>query len=90
MAGAARDKSGRRDLSPRPHRVARHLAAVGLPTRLSDVGMAGLGHRLTEHMMHDKKMEAGQISFVLARGIGQAFLAKPDLAEVRQFLDEAA
>ena len=71
-------------------RVARHLAAVGLPTRLSDVGMAGLGHRLTEHMMHDKKMEAGQISFVLARGIGQAFLAKPDLAEVRQFLDEAA
>jgi 3-dehydroquinate synthetase len=41
-------------------------------------------------MGRDKKVEGGRIAFVLARGIGQAFLAKGiDLAEVEGMLTEA-
>jgi 3-dehydroquinate synthase len=39
-------------------------------------------------MAHDKKMEGGRLPFLLARGIGQTFLAKDvDLGEVAAFLD---
>ena len=38
--------------------------------------------------MHDKKMEGGQLPFLLARGIGKTFLEKKvDLAAVKAFLD---
>jgi 3-dehydroquinate synthase len=40
-------------------------------------------------MLHDKKMDAGTLPFLLARGIGQTYLDKTvDLAEVAAFLDE--
>ena len=39
-------------------------------------------------MLHDKKMEAGTLPFLLARGIGRTFLdTSVDLAEVQVFLD---
>ena len=39
-------------------------------------------------MAHDKKMEGGKLPFLLARGIGQTFLAKDvDLSAVAHFLD---
>ena len=50
-------------------RVAAHLQSVGLPTQI-----AGLpAERLLTHMKQDKKMRGGRLTFVLTRGIGQAF-----------------
>ena len=46
------------------------------------------GARLVDHMRHDKKMAAGTLPFLLARGIGQTYLDKTvDLADVETFLD---
>ncbi len=69
-------------------RVARHLAASGLPVTLAQAHCAAPGAVLVAHMAHDKKMEGGRLPFLLARGIGATFLAKKvDLAEVERFLD---
>ena len=39
-------------------------------------------------MLHDKKMDAGTLPFVLLRGIGNAFLDREvSLADVGEFLD---
>ena len=39
-------------------------------------------------MLHDKKMDAGTLPFVLMKGIGQAFLARDvQLDDVAAFLD---
>ncbi|MFN3944741.1 MAG: 3-dehydroquinate synthase [Allosphingosinicella sp.] len=71
-------------------RVAAHLASAGLPTRLADAGIAADGARLAAHMRHDKKAAAGRVPFILARGIGAAFVDRDvDLADVAAFLDEA-
>jgi 3-dehydroquinate synthase len=71
-------------------RVITHLRAAGLPASLKDAGVNASGERLVEHMLHDKKMSAGTLPFLLARGIGQTYLAKDvDLADVAAFLDEA-
>jgi 3-dehydroquinate synthase len=69
-------------------RVARHLATVGLPTRLEDVpGGCGTAEALVEAMAQDKKVKAGALTFILARGIGQSFIAPGVEAEaVRAFL----
>jgi len=70
-------------------RVAAHLAASGLPTTLAAAGVTGDGATLTHHMLQDKKKSGGTIPFLLARGIGQTFLARDvDLADVAAFLDE--
>ena len=40
-------------------------------------------------MLHDKKMAAGTLPFLLARGIGQTFLSKDvALDDVAAFLDQ--
>jgi len=70
-------------------RVVTHLRAVGLPASLSDAGVSASGETLVAHMLHDKKMSAGTLPFLLARGIGQTYLAQDvDLADVAAFLDE--
>jgi 3-dehydroquinate synthase len=71
-------------------RVLRHLEAVGLPARLADLPARNWGaERLIEHMAHDKKVRRGRIAFVLARGIGRAFVADDvPLDAVRAVLDE--
>ncbi|MGL4313798.1 MAG: 3-dehydroquinate synthase [Sphingomonas sp.] len=70
-------------------RVAAHLRRVGLPDGLRAAGITAGGARLVDHMRHDKKMDAGTLPFLLARGIGQTFLDKSvDLADVAAFLDE--
>ena len=72
-------------------RVCAHFATVGLPTTLGKIGLEGRGDALAAHMAHDKKRSDGQIPFVLARGIGRAFLARDvQLAEVAAFLDTDA
>jgi 3-dehydroquinate synthase len=69
-------------------RVASHLDQIGLPTTLRAAHIDADGATLVGHMAHDKKMEGGRLPFLLARGIGQTFLAKQvDLAEVAHFLD---
>lgn len=64
------------------------VAAAGLPTTLSAVeGRPFAADRLLHHMAQDKKASRGQLTFVLARGIGQAFVMRgvePDV--VRRFL----
>jgi 3-dehydroquinate synthase len=70
-------------------RVTAHLAAAGLPATLAATGIKASGKALVAHMLHDKKMEGGQLPFLLAHGIGQTFLdRKVDLARVEAFLDE--
>jgi 3-dehydroquinate synthase len=69
--------------------VARAVEAAGLPARIAALGLAGDGRRLVGHMLHDKKMDAGRLPFVLLRAIGDAYLARDvELADVAAFLDE--
>jgi len=71
-------------------RVTAHLAAIGLPTRVSDVagGTPGVD-QLMDLMAQDKKVKRGRLTFILARGIGRSFIAPDvDAAEVRAFLAE--
>jgi 3-dehydroquinate synthase len=66
------------------------IAAAGLPTRLEQVpGYPFKVERLLGHMAQDKKAEGGALTFILARKLGEAFVAKAvDPAAVRQFLIE--
>jgi 3-dehydroquinate synthase len=82
--------SARRGMMPKAtaEHVARHIGAIGLPSELSDLGLNCDGGALTDHMLHDKKMDAGTLPFVLMQGIGKAVLAKDvELADVAAFLD---
>ncbi len=68
--------------------VASHLAEIGLPSAMPALGLDCDGQTLTRHMLHDKKMDAGALPFVLMKGIGAAYLAKDvDLGDVAAFLD---
>ena len=69
--------------------VASAVQAAGLPASLSALGLDCDGARLVDHMLHDKKMDAGRLPFILLRGIGEAFLAHDvELTDVARFLDE--
>ncbi len=69
-------------------RAERAIAAAGLPTRLADLE----GHpfsldALCDHMAQDKKAEGGAMTFILARGLGETFVAKGvERHAVRRFL----
>ena len=71
-------------------RVAKHLKSVGLPTHVSDIeGSLPPIADLVATMRQDKKAQNGKLTFILARSIGDAFIAKsiPD-EEVTAFLQE--
>ncbi len=71
-------------------RAAAHLAAVGLPTHLKDVG-GGVPavDALMDLIAQDKKVKRGTLTFILVRGIGRAFIENNvDAAEVRTFLTD--
>jgi shikimate kinase/3-dehydroquinate synthase len=57
-------------------RVRAHLAAVGLPAELAMLNRRFSAQRLIGHMRKDKKAEAGRLTFILARGIGAAFVSR--------------
>ena len=84
--------SARQGLLPaaEAERAIRHLAAVGLPTRPSDIpGGLPPVDRLMDLMAQDKKVKRGMPTFILARGIGAAFVETGvDQEDVRAFLDE--
>ncbi|MDP4021011.1 3-dehydroquinate synthase [Methylobacterium sp. NEAU 140] len=71
-------------------RVANHLALAGLPTRLQAVpGGPGDADALLDAMAQDKKVRDGALTFILARGIGQSFIAPGiDRDAVRAFLQD--
>lgn len=83
--------SARRGLMPRAsaEHIASHLASLGMASEVSALGLNCDGQTLTRHMLHDKKMDAGTLPFVLLKGIGEAFLARDvALEEVAAFLDD--
>lgn len=71
-------------------RAKAHLAAVGLPTHIKDVpGDKPTADRLMDLISQDKKVKRGQLTFILVRGIGRAFVENDvDAAEVRAFLTD--
>jgi len=88
------DLSARLGLAPAgdAKRVQAHLAAVGLPVKPPRTGRHGpiTAARLIDHMGQDKKVKDGAITFVLARGIGSAFLtATVPLPKVEETLNAA-
>ncbi len=71
-------------------RVAKHLKAVGLPVHASQIpGALPPPATLLEIMRQDKKAQGGKLTFILVRGIGEAFIAR-DVADhdVLDFLTE--
>jgi 3-dehydroquinate synthase len=69
-------------------RVATAIAEAGLPAELAMLELQADGEALAAHMLHDKKMDAGTLPFVLLRGIGEAFLDKQvAMADVANFLE---
>jgi 3-dehydroquinate synthase len=73
-------------------RVEAHLKEVGLPSRLQDVpGGYGSVGALLDGMAQDKKVKAGSLTFILARGIGQSFVARGvEVEKVSAFLEREA
>ncbi len=64
------------------------IAAAGLPVRLDELAGAPFHvEALIGHMRQDKKAQAGGLTFVLARDIGEAFTARDvDAAALTAFL----
>lgn len=74
-----------------PSRVRAHLTSMGMKTDLSDIpGDLPDTDALLALMAQDKKVVDGRLRFILARGIGAAFVAN-DVPEdvVRAVLDDA-
>ena len=84
--------SARLGLAPRQdaERAERGIAAAGLPVRLDQIAREPFSaERLIAHMAQDKKAEGGAPTFILVRGIGEAFVAKDvDPSVLRDFLIE--
>jgi 3-dehydroquinate synthase len=90
------DLSARLGLCPAgdAERVRAHLGALGLPVRLRSIGGGNRRQwnaaKLIEHMRGDKKAQAGHLTFILARGIGKAFVTRDvDEGVLRGLLDQA-
>ncbi len=68
-------------------RVEAVIAAACLPTRLAQAG-SFRSAALLKRMAGDKKAEGGRLTLILARGIGEAFVARDvDAGAVQAFLD---
>ena len=74
-----------------PSRVREHLAKMGMKKDIADIG-GDLpdADGLIALMGQDKKVSDGRIAFILARGIGQAFVEKQvDMGVVKAVLEDA-
>jgi 3-dehydroquinate synthase len=67
------------------------LKRAGLPTKLSEIpGNLPPTEALMDAIAQDKKVVRGALTFILTRGIGQAFIERNvDAAAVRDYLDES-
>ena len=74
-----------------PSRVRAHLKTMGMKTDMSDIpGDLPTAEALVELMGQDKKVVRGELRFILAREIGDAFVTADVPAEtVRQVLQDA-
>jgi 3-dehydroquinate synthase len=58
-------------------RFVAHLKNVGLPSAIGDIpGPRASAEELVGHMAHDKKVSDGKLTFILLRGLGQAFVTR--------------
>ena len=78
-------------IGTRTRRASKHLAAVGLPTRLQDIaGFAqeGLGDAdaLLALMLQDKKVKRGKLTFILLKRWVSGDRQRRRAGEVREFL----
>ncbi|HUI14464.1 MAG TPA: 3-dehydroquinate synthase [Xanthobacteraceae bacterium] len=92
MALAFEFSARRQGLASKPEaaRAIRHLAEVGLPTRIGDIpgGLPSVD-QMMDLIAQDKKVRRGMLTFILVRGIGAAFVETGvDAREVRTFLSE--
>ncbi len=63
-------------------RVAAHLKAIGLPTRIADIPGDGPDAATMVRLMgQDKKVADGKLTFILARAIGDTFVSRDVSAE---------
>ncbi len=71
-------------------RIERHLEKVGLPTKIKSIpGWSAGSEDILDAMAQDKKVKKGRLTFILARGIGESFIAPDvDSGDVSSFLDE--
>ena len=90
MVLAARYSARRGEISlDEAARVTKAVDAAGLPSEIAALAMDCDGATLRDHMLHDKKMDAGTLPFILLHSIGEAYLAQDvDLADIAAFLDE--
>lgn len=90
MVLAARYSARRGEISAADAaRAASAIAAAGLPSEVSALGLACDGAALVDHMRHDKKAEGTTLPFLLLRALGEAYVARDvDLADIAAFLDE--
>lgn len=74
-----------------PSRVRAHLKASGMKCDLADIdGALPDADGLIELMRQDKKVRDGAINFILARNIGETFVASGvDMAVVKSILEDA-
>jgi 3-dehydroquinate synthase len=72
-----------------PAKVQEHFSSVGLPTELRQVPGAKIpSAQLMELIGQDKKVSRGRLTFILMRGIGEAFIANDvDPASVSEFIE---
>ena len=71
-------------------RVRAHLQGVGLPTDLTSIqAHIADADALMDFIAQDKKVTRGALTFILTRGVGQAFIANDvPPAEIRAFLQQ--
>jgi 3-dehydroquinate synthase len=71
-------------------RVEAHLREVGLPTRMDEIpGRLPPPEMLMDAIAQDKKVKGGKLTFILTRGLGEAFVADDVPASaVESFLAE--
>jgi 3-dehydroquinate synthase len=70
------------------YRAVTHLSSVGLPTAMAQIpGGKPEVDRLMDLIGQDKKVKRGKLTFILAHGMGDCFIA-PDVApaDIRDFL----
>ncbi len=71
-------------------RVAAHLDQVGLPTTIAQIpGALPSADQLMKSIAQDKKVLRGALTFILSRGVGQAFVAKDvPSSEVQSYIQQ--
>jgi shikimate kinase / 3-dehydroquinate synthase len=71
-------------------KVEAHLQVVGLPVRLADIpGLNAGAEEILDAMYQDKKVAHGALTFILARAIGDCFIAKNvEASEILGFLQD--